>query len=89
MNINSFKRDFFINIIYPRLRYPVLAFLLVVMGVSAVVFPYCPSLPALYITAFFGGLGGGALDTGERIFVSDRFVYIRGLDPDPQTYFSV
>jgi len=62
------------------LRYPVLAFLLVMMGLSAIVFPYCPSLPAIYITAFFGGLGGGALDTGGQVLLLDVW---RGRDSGP------
>ena len=62
------------------LRYPVLACMLVMMGVCACMFPYCTSLPVLFTAAFFGGLGGGALDTGSQVLLLDVW---RGRDSGP------
>jgi len=82
-SIGSVAGCFSVGIIMDKimwLRYPVLASMQVMMGVCACMFPYCTSLPALFTAAFFGGLGGGALDTGSQVLLLDVW---RGRDSGP------
>ena len=73
-SIGSLIGCFLMGVILDRLsryRYLILASTLIVMGVANGSLPYCPSLLAMYATAFIRGLGSGSLDTGGNVLVLD------------------
>jgi len=82
-SIGSLIGCFLMGVILDRLsryRYLILASTLIVMGVANGSLPYCPSLLAMYATAFIRGLGSGSLDTGGNVLVLDIW---KGRDSGP------